>query len=50
MRRHQRVGGFQPQLSHYGPKIRVRQDDLPKAQAWLKQYENRRKAREDDLD
>jgi hypothetical protein len=27
------MGGFQPQLWGYGPKVRVRQDDLPKAQA-----------------
>jgi hypothetical protein len=26
-------------------KVRVRQDDLPKAQAWLKAYEERRKVK-----
>jgi hypothetical protein len=41
------MGGFQPTLWGYGPKVRVRRDDLPKAQAWLKFYEQRRKARED---
>jgi len=44
------MGGFQPQLWGYGPKVRVRQDDLPKAQAWLKFYEQRRKARQDHQD
>ena len=44
------MGGFQPQLWGYGPKVRVRQDDLPKAQAWLKAYEQRRKARKDEQD
>ena len=39
------MGGFQPQLWGYGPKVRVRQDDLPKAQAWLKAHEQRRKAK-----
>jgi hypothetical protein len=34
----------------YAPKVRIRQEDLPRAQAWLKGYENRRKAKEDDLD
>src|SRR4029077_6127015 len=44
------MGGFQPQLWGYGPKIRVRQDDLPRAQAWLKAYEQRRKSKKDNLD
>jgi hypothetical protein len=34
----------------YGPKVRVRSDDLPRAQAWLKAYEQRRKSRQDYLD
>jgi hypothetical protein len=29
-------------------KVRVRHDDLPKARAWLKGYEQRRKSRRDD--
>jgi hypothetical protein len=41
---------LQPQMWGYGPKVRVRQDDLPRAQAWLKAYEQRRKSRQDDLD
>ena len=44
------MGGFQPQLWGYGPKVRVRRDDLPKAQAWLKFYEQRRKSRQDNQD
>jgi hypothetical protein len=32
------MGGLQPQLWGYGPKVRVRQDDLPRALAWLKAY------------
>jgi len=39
------AGGFES-----GPKVRVREDDLPKAQAWLKAYEHRRKSRQDNLD
>jgi len=39
------VGVFEP-----GPKVRVRQDDLTRAQAWLKGYEQRRKTRQDILD
>ncbi len=35
------MGGFQPQLWGYGPKVRVRQDDLAKAQAWIKDFEQR---------
>ncbi len=33
-----------------GPKVRVRQDDLSRAQAWLKGYEQRRKSRQDILE
>ena len=44
------MGGFQPHLWGYGPKVRVREDDLPRAQAWLKEYEQRRKGREDSLE
>ena len=36
--------------SEYGPKVRVRQKDLPQAQAWLKAYEDRHKSRHDNLD
>jgi hypothetical protein len=34
----------------YGPKVRVHQDDLPRAHAWLKAYEQHRRSRQDDLD
>ena len=34
----------------YAPRVRVRQDDLPQALAWLKAYEHRRKSRQNDLD
>jgi hypothetical protein len=43
------IGGIRPQLWGRGPMIRVRRCDLPKAQAWLKDYENRR-SRRDGLD
>ena len=32
-----------------GAKVRVRQDDVFRTQAWLKGYEHRRKSRHDDL-
>jgi hypothetical protein len=44
------MGGFQPSLWGYGPKVRVRPEDLPRAQLWLKEYERRRKARQADLE
>jgi hypothetical protein len=37
-------------MSGSGAKVHVRQDDLPKAQAWLKAYEQRRKSRQVDQD
>jgi hypothetical protein len=33
-----------------GAKVRVRHDDVPKAQAWLKAYEQRHKSRQENLD
>ncbi len=33
-----------------GAKVRVRRDDLPRAQAWLKDYEQVRKSRQDQLE
>jgi hypothetical protein len=33
-----------------GAKVRVRKDDLSRAQGWLKAYEHRRRARQDALD
>ncbi|WP_406694220.1 hypothetical protein V5E97_24430 [Singulisphaera sp. Ch08] len=38
------LGGFQPQLWGNGPCVRVRPEDLPRAVAWLKEYEDHRKA------
>ncbi len=35
------------QLGGGGPKVRVRQDDLPRALAWLKDYEQMRRQRRD---
>jgi hypothetical protein len=37
-------------MSGTGAKVRVRQDDFPKAQAWLKAYEQRRQSRQDILE
>lgn len=39
------MGGFQPQLWGYGPKVRVRPDDLARAQVWIAEYEQCRGAR-----
>jgi hypothetical protein len=44
------MGGFKPQMWGYGPKVRIRPADLPRAQARLKEYEHRRRSRRDDLD
>ncbi|MDG3007901.1 double zinc ribbon domain-containing protein [Paludisphaera mucosa] len=40
------MGGFKPQMWGYGPKVRVRKEDLPRAQRWLKGYEERRRRRQ----
>lgn len=40
------LGGFQPGLWGYGPCVRVRPEDLPKAQAWLRTYDENRKSRQ----
>jgi hypothetical protein len=37
-------------IPEYAPKVRVRQDDLPRARAWLKAYEHRRQLRPGDVD
>jgi hypothetical protein len=37
-------------MGGHGPKVRVREDDLPKAQAWLKFYEQRRMCRQENQD
>ena len=44
------MGGFQPQLWGYGPKVRVRREDLPRALNWLKSYAGYRKAKQGDED
>jgi hypothetical protein len=44
------MGGFKPAMWGYGPKVRVRQDDLFRAQAWLKAYQHRRKDRADSAE
>jgi hypothetical protein len=38
------MGGLQPQMWGYGPKVRIRPKDLPAARAWLEEYEQRRKS------
>jgi hypothetical protein len=43
------MGGLKPQMWGYGPKVRVRQDDLTRAQNWLKAYEQNRKSRQSEL-
>jgi hypothetical protein len=40
------MGGWRPTMWGYGPKVRVRPEDLSRAQAWLKGYEERRKAKQ----
>jgi hypothetical protein len=42
------MGGWRPEMWGYGPKIRVRREDLPRAQAWLKEYDRQRKSKRDD--
>jgi hypothetical protein len=44
------MGGFQPQLWGYGPKVRVRPEDLERALAWLRTYDLLRKRRKAELD
>ncbi len=39
------MGGFAPNLWGYGPKVRIRKEDLPRATIWLEDYKQRRKAR-----
>jgi hypothetical protein len=42
------MGGLQPQMWGYGPKVRVRPKDLPRAQVWLEAYEQRRKSKQEE--
>jgi hypothetical protein len=44
------MGGFRPEMWGYGPKVRVRKDDLPRALSWLKSYDRRQRSRDDNLD
>jgi hypothetical protein len=39
------LGGWKPEMWGYGPRVRVRPEDLPRAQTWLKAYRERRKGR-----
>jgi hypothetical protein len=42
------MGGLRPQMWGYGPKVRIRPKDLPRATAWLKDYEQRRKSKQEE--
>lgn len=42
------LGGFQPRQWGYGPRVRVRRDDLPKALAWIDDYRRLRKERSEE--
>ena len=37
------MGGFRSQLWGFGPKVRVRPEDLPRAQAWLKHHASQKR-------
>ena len=37
------MGGWKPTVWGYGPKVRVRPEDLARAEEWLKVYRERRK-------
>ena len=39
------MGGLRPEMWGYGPKVRIRPKDLPRAKAWLEAYEQRRESR-----
>ncbi len=38
------LGGFQPRMWGYGPKVRIRPEDLPRAQEWLSDYVQRKRS------
>jgi hypothetical protein len=40
------MGGVQPQMWGYGPRVRVRPEDLARALRWLQDYETRRRAKQ----
>jgi hypothetical protein len=44
------LGGLQPQMWGYGPKVRIRLKDLPRAKAWLETYEEGRKSKRKNED
>jgi hypothetical protein len=39
------MGGFVPRMWGYGPKVRIRPKDMPRALAWLKEYEQYKKSK-----
>jgi hypothetical protein len=39
------MGGYRPSMWGYGPKVRIRPKDLPRARQWLADYEERRRSR-----
>src|SRR5205085_12414690 len=40
------MGGLRPEMWGYGPKVRIRPKDLPRAKAWLEAYEQHRKSKQ----
>jgi hypothetical protein len=40
------MGGIQPQMWGYGPRVRVKPEDLSRALSWLKGYEGYRKTKQ----
>jgi hypothetical protein len=39
------MGGFRPTMWGYGPKVRVRPQDLARALTWVEEYGRRRRER-----
>jgi hypothetical protein len=39
------MGGLRPEMWGYGPKVRIRPKDLPRAREWLEAYVKNRKSR-----
>ena len=42
------MGGLRPVMWGYGPKVRIRPKDLPRAKTWLEVYEQRRKSKQEE--
>ena len=42
------MGGFQPQMWGYGPKVRVRAEDKDKAALWVESYKEMKKAKREN--